>query len=199
PFGRNCYVHIHEDSRPPGSKLLPRALEGKFVGYTNSTKIFRIWIPSKNKIIESPSVKFAPHDSGEVTINLDSRGNSPQAENDEAVFPCQKPQPTTVEPPHSLDDPSQQLLKETQAEHHESPTSPLHPTPEPCEIPGAFLESPQTQGRPKRPSKPIQRYGSQIWHGPTIRTREEHNSERNRLLLAEEIKEEVGQNAVALA
>lgn len=33
PFGRNCFVHIHEDSRPPGSKLLPRALDGCFTWY----------------------------------------------------------------------------------------------------------------------------------------------------------------------
>lgn len=32
PFGRNCYIHIHKDSRPSATKLLPRALEAKFVG-----------------------------------------------------------------------------------------------------------------------------------------------------------------------
>ena len=33
PFGRKCYVHIPEEARPSGSKLLPRAIEGRFLGY----------------------------------------------------------------------------------------------------------------------------------------------------------------------
>ena len=42
PFGRACFVHIPEESRPPGSKLLARSIEGRCCGYTESTKIYRI-------------------------------------------------------------------------------------------------------------------------------------------------------------
>ena len=42
PFSRKCYVHIPEEARPSGSKLLPRAIEGRFLGYEKSDKIYRI-------------------------------------------------------------------------------------------------------------------------------------------------------------
>ena len=60
PFRRKCYVHIPEEQRGPGSKLLPRALEGKFIGYTESTKIFRIYILSQHKVAETRQVRFTP-------------------------------------------------------------------------------------------------------------------------------------------
>lgn len=66
PFGRKCYVHIPEEKRPAGTKLLPRALEGTFVGYTDSTRIFRIYIPSQHKIVITRDLRFAPINSGEV-------------------------------------------------------------------------------------------------------------------------------------
>ena len=55
PFGAECYVHI---PRPSGSKLLPRALKGMFIGYTDSTKIFQIYIPEKHRIVRSGDVHF---------------------------------------------------------------------------------------------------------------------------------------------
>ena len=39
PFGKECYTHIPENRRPAGSKLLPRAEKGLFVGYTESAKV----------------------------------------------------------------------------------------------------------------------------------------------------------------
>src|SRR5258705_702976 len=70
PFGRKCYVHIPEEKRPDGSKLLPRALEGKFIGYTESNKIFRIYIPSQHKVVQTRQVRFTRLDSGEVELPL---------------------------------------------------------------------------------------------------------------------------------
>ena len=43
PF-RVCFVHMLEESRPPGSELRTRSIEGRFWGCTESTKIYRIWI-----------------------------------------------------------------------------------------------------------------------------------------------------------
>jgi len=60
PFGRQCYVHIPEEIRPSGSKLLARSVEGIFIGYTKSNQIYCIWIPSKpNQIRESRDARFA--------------------------------------------------------------------------------------------------------------------------------------------
>ena len=63
PFGSECYVHIPTERRPPGSKLLPRAEKGIFVGYPNdSIHLLKIYFPTRNKIQISPSrdVSFAP-------------------------------------------------------------------------------------------------------------------------------------------
>ncbi|KAI0992034.1 hypothetical protein K3495_g16152, partial [Podosphaera aphanis] len=176
PFGRNCYVHIHKDSRPPRTKLLPRALEGKFVGYTKSNKIFRIWIPSKNKVIESPTVKFAPLDSGEVQINLENSRNFSESNTLKLESPDAKPQKDTNE-------------------NISSPT----PTSGFFEIPGSFDEPSQLTGRPKRSSKPIKRYGSPIPHGKTLRPREEHDDEYRNLFVVEKIQDNIEYNAVALS
>jgi hypothetical protein len=37
PFRRKCFVHIPEGKRPSGSKLLPRAVKGKFIGYHSTS------------------------------------------------------------------------------------------------------------------------------------------------------------------
>ena len=41
PCGRKCYMHIPEEARPSGNKLLPRAIEGRLLGYEKSDKICR--------------------------------------------------------------------------------------------------------------------------------------------------------------
>uniref|UniRef100_A0A381LFC1 Bgt-20638 n=1 Tax=Blumeria graminis f. sp. tritici 96224 TaxID=1268274 RepID=A0A381LFC1_BLUGR len=96
-------------------------MDGKFVGYISSTKILRIWIPSKNKVIESTNVKFATLDSGEVAVNLETRSNLPQAINDEAeqpphqdTLPIAKLQLSTD---GKLDDPSKQIQREIETMH----------------------------------------------------------------------------------
>jgi len=58
PFGVNVHVHIPQEARKPGTKLLHRAEKGVFVGYGKSTKTFRIYIPDRNVIMESRDVKF---------------------------------------------------------------------------------------------------------------------------------------------
>src|SRR5215216_4133055 len=60
-FEQKCYVHVLSEQRKAGSKLLPRAKEGRLVEYTSSTdKIYRIYISSEKRIVESRQVKFAP-------------------------------------------------------------------------------------------------------------------------------------------
>jgi hypothetical protein len=38
-FGRKCFFHIPEEKRPSSSKLLPHAVEGRFIGYSTSNRI----------------------------------------------------------------------------------------------------------------------------------------------------------------
>ena len=58
PYGTKCFVHIPEEARKAGTKLLPRAIEGYLVGYTSSDKIYRIYIPSQHKISETRQIHW---------------------------------------------------------------------------------------------------------------------------------------------
>ena len=46
PFGRKCYVHIPEVKRPSRTSLhYTTAIDGIFVGYTDSNKIYQVTYP----------------------------------------------------------------------------------------------------------------------------------------------------------
>ena len=55
PFGCPTYVHIPAASR---QKLDPKAQQGIFVGYSDESKAFRIWISSKSQLVTSRDVTF---------------------------------------------------------------------------------------------------------------------------------------------
>lgn len=69
-FGQRVYVHIPEETRHSGSKLQPRAIAGIFVGYTRSSKIYRIYIPEKRIVQVTRQVTFLSTKPGEVTVDL---------------------------------------------------------------------------------------------------------------------------------
>ena len=46
------------DKDPTKNKFSARSLESIFIGYPRKTKSFRIWIPSKHKIIVAQDVRF---------------------------------------------------------------------------------------------------------------------------------------------
>ena len=52
PYGTKVFVHLPEEKRQAGTKLMPRAIEGYHIGYISSDKIFRIYIPSEHKVSE---------------------------------------------------------------------------------------------------------------------------------------------------
>ena len=65
-------MHIPEEARPSGSKLLLRAIEGKFLGYEKSDKIYCIWNPAKpNQVLISRDVRFPPLEPGEAGVTLE--------------------------------------------------------------------------------------------------------------------------------
>jgi hypothetical protein len=59
-FERKCYVHVLLEQRKTDSKLLFRAKEDRLVEYVSSTdKIYRVYISSEHRIVESRQVRFA--------------------------------------------------------------------------------------------------------------------------------------------
>ncbi|KAI0994741.1 hypothetical protein K3495_g13440, partial [Podosphaera aphanis] len=68
-------VHIPKAKRPSGSKLLPRAVKGLFVGYTKVPHHYRIFIPAANHVVVSADVKFARY----VAKRIENIINEPSA------------------------------------------------------------------------------------------------------------------------
>src|SRR5258705_5311239 len=60
PFGRKCFIHIPKERRLPGSKLMPRAEEGIFLGYTDTPNIYKVHILARSHtfIVSALDVKF---------------------------------------------------------------------------------------------------------------------------------------------
>ena len=56
PYGTKCFVHLPEEQRQPGTKLMPRTIEGYLIGYISSDKIYRIYIPSQHKVTETRQI-----------------------------------------------------------------------------------------------------------------------------------------------
>src|SRR5258706_12764184 len=60
PFSRKCFIHIPEERRLPRSKLMPRAEEGIFLGYTDTPNIYKVHILARSHtfIVSALDVKF---------------------------------------------------------------------------------------------------------------------------------------------
>jgi len=69
PFYTKYYVHIPEEKWAAGFKLDARALEGHFVEYTETTRIFHIYIPAQYTIDAYRQVKFEPSSHTSVDIH----------------------------------------------------------------------------------------------------------------------------------
>ena len=51
-YGTTAYVYIKGPESIQFRKLAPRAKKGRLVGYEgNNSYIYRVWIPTKNKVI----------------------------------------------------------------------------------------------------------------------------------------------------
>jgi len=68
PYGTKCFVHLQEENRQPGTKLLPQAIEGYFIGYTSSDKIYRVYVPSQDKVTETRQIQW----TNKTTILLET-------------------------------------------------------------------------------------------------------------------------------
>ena len=57
--GTTAYVHIKGPESIKSKKLAPRAKKGRLVGYEgNNGHIYRVWIPTENKIVQSRDMTF---------------------------------------------------------------------------------------------------------------------------------------------
>ena len=146
PFGRACFVHIPEESWPPGSKLLARSIEGRFCGYTESTKIYRVWIPSKpNQVYESRDVTFPPIQSDKLTLEMDIRQPLEGSTVKPTVDSDSDSEPLT--PIEDLEDRmlqqsiSEQSILDQSIFHQQQQTPPRPRAPSP-HMPGSFTDDP---------------------------------------------------------
>ena len=118
PFGTQAFVHIPKEARAPGSKLLHRAESGTFVGYGKTSKIFRIYIPDRNAVVESRDVTFAPFNEpdqkSQTEFNFDLKTRQPETQ-------------LPAEPTQSTQKPSTPTRLTPRAEPQSSPAAPLSP------------------------------------------------------------------------
>ncbi|KAI0991999.1 hypothetical protein K3495_g16187, partial [Podosphaera aphanis] len=161
-FGTMVYIHIPVETRPSGSKLQPRAIEGIFVGYTNSSNTFRIYVPSKRVVQITRQVTFPATKLGEVTIGFSQPAfpsNIPSS-NDKAV-PASSPIHTRSSSPVTTNVsenfagtplPSSPVSTDMPGNFTETPQSTLSA---PDEMPGNFVDTPRLS-RKRLPSTPIQ-------------------------------------------
>ncbi|KAL7306915.1 hypothetical protein TKK_0001074 [Trichogramma kaykai] len=72
-FGSDCYVNIPKQFR---SKFDDKAVAGKFIGYLNEKDGYKIWVPSKNRVVNSRNVDFRPEklctNDSEIELYLNS-------------------------------------------------------------------------------------------------------------------------------
>ncbi|KAI0992418.1 hypothetical protein K3495_g15767, partial [Podosphaera aphanis] len=109
-------------------------MEGIFVGYTNSSKIFRIFIPVRRTVVITRQVTFPITESGEVPIEiLQSLPSDPPAISPPSTPTALSPLSTpTSTPPMSKFRPI-----------HTRPLS-----PDPNNLPGTFVDTPCTAKQP---------------------------------------------------
>lgn len=85
-FGCKAWVYLPKEQRTQSAKLAVRAQHGFLVGYTASN-IWKIWLPTEHKVIESSHVTFdeqtfndAPTQEEEPTLDIESFLRSPASE-----------------------------------------------------------------------------------------------------------------------
>jgi hypothetical protein len=77
PFGSKCDVHIGEDEHSSRSKYLSHAIEPIIVGYTSSTKIFRVFILEDEYLFTTRDLIFPKKTSSLVATPLQRISQDP--------------------------------------------------------------------------------------------------------------------------
>ena len=78
-FEWSCYVYIPKETRPSGSVLLQRVVDGIFTRHADSTKAYRVYILSNCIITTTSQVRFAPTTTQQNTgtLELDTATSTP--------------------------------------------------------------------------------------------------------------------------
>jgi hypothetical protein len=173
PFGRKCFVHIPEEKRPSGSKLLPRAVEGKFIGYiqrptassastfplnTELPKLDRLaspsWIQGKSYLLPLPNP--IPNTHQYLLLHL----SGPETKNFRLIswrtnFTVKQKNMSSPEPePQDRDSDSDTTIE--RAVRSPGPS----PSPQPPQVPEAPRETRTRSGRIVRPPQHYSRVAS---------------------------------------
>jgi len=138
PFYTKCYVHIPEEKRAEGSKLDARALEGHLVGYTETTRMFRVYIPSQYKVDAYRQVKFEP--SYYTSVDIHTPRPTPNNA-DQQILPHDYSRPTS---------PSDQLQSEVTQQQQQQTT-----TQSSSQFPGSYPETPVKPSSSALPPPPL--------------------------------------------
>lgn len=110
-FGSECYVNIPKKFR---AKFDDKAVFGYFVGYVNEKDGYKVWVPSKHRIMKSRNVDFRPeklctkhksielefHSSKEVKHDDEDNRNICKEENEVAsdeIHICEDEEPRTTD------------------------------------------------------------------------------------------------------
>lgn len=135
PFWRPCYLHIPEEARKPGTKLLDRAETAHFVGFElDGTTVHRVFVPTRRAITTASTTHLAWNRTVPKAVNW-SLENTPQVEN----------------PPQ----------EQEEEEHDDVPIAPervkqsVTPAPEP--MPKTPARLPQVRARNTPPASPVNR------------------------------------------
>jgi hypothetical protein len=84
PFGAKYYVQVPEEKQIGTSKLSPSGMKYYVVGYTESSKIFRLYDPHKHQAFTFKDVIFPDSTKCLVSIKIESPANLPFDLNNDA-------------------------------------------------------------------------------------------------------------------
>ena len=102
-FGTPCIIHIMPEERPAGSKLLPRGKEGIICGYTESNKLYRVYLKDTHQVKVSRDVIFPNTSVGrELELSPEVLEETVSEQLEEMKFDIKTEEPIiTIKPPTS--------------------------------------------------------------------------------------------------
>jgi hypothetical protein len=139
-FERKCYVHVLSEQRKTGSKLLLRAKEDRLVEYASSTdKIYRVYILSEQRIVESRQNRFA---------SLDNQQSKSKSEQDEEESTAEEIPNSVILPlrsRHRVQQSNQHLQQQESEESQSDEESQSEQEKSDSEIEDEFVEAKKPQ------------------------------------------------------
>ena len=150
-YGTKCFVHLPEDKRHPGTKVMPWAVEGYLISYTSSDKIYTIYIPSQHKVTETQQI----HWTTKTIASLGTTIMEPllAEETHATVYPLSRPLPTIKVEKETDQDRNRQINPPTSKEFS-LPQNRFSETPESAATPLPTLPEEQRQDLPPPPVDP---------------------------------------------